>query len=307
VRANRIKALVLLVTLISACPVGAEVTLTAEQRANLGIATEPFKAIEVSREWPAYGQVLDVSSLIGVLGDLRTAELTALASREEAARSELLYREDKNIARKALDAARIQANTDNAKVAMLKAQLLASWGSGIVSMPAAARMALNKDLLAGRASLVRADRLSASSDSQPIQQAHVATLDGQHEWSAQWLGPMSQSSGATLGGAFLLRVPAALPIGQPLTVSLLGMGSAVTSPSAPAAAVVRWRGAEWIYEETSANHFERLGVRTSSRAQGRALLAEGAKPRGPAVVVGARALLGAELGASDAQEESGAE
>ena len=298
-------------------PVWASVTLNADQRENLGIETEAFRVIPIAKQWPASGQVLDGSTLIAALGELRTAELTASASRAEASRAELLYQDDRNIARKALEAARIQASTDDTRVATLKGQLLATWGRGIADMPAAPRAGLSKDLLAGRVSLVRADQLYALQAGVQIKTARVAALDGKESWSAQWLGPLpqgasgpgssSQSTAATLGGAALLRVPAALPVGQLLTVSLIGAGDVSQGPSAPAAAVIRWRGAEWIYEEIRTNVFERRAVQPGPRVEGRVLLTGSAAPKGKVVVVGARALLGAELGASVAQDSDEAE
>jgi hypothetical protein len=288
-------------------PAFADVTLTPQERDNLGIVTEAFGFSEITANWPASGQVLDASSLIASLGDLRTAELTAIASRQEATRTELLYRDDKNVARKVFDAARIQAETDATRVATLKGQLLATWGSGIANLSAAARAALSKELLNGRASLVRADQLYAATAGASIKSASVSTLDTREQWSAQWLGLLPQTAGATLGGASLLRVPAALAAGRPLTVMLLGGGEVTRSPSVPAPAVIRWHGAEWIYQETSANHFERLAVQSGPRSDGRAIVAGGAAPKGKVVIVGARALLAAELGASDAEGEAGAE
>jgi len=288
-------------------PVWAEVTLTAEQRENLGIATEPFRPTQIEPQVPAAGQVLDASTLIGTLGDLRTAEISAIASREESNRTEQLYRDDKNVARKAFDAARIQANTDETRVTTLKGQLIATWGNGVANMPAAARAALLKDLLSGRASLIRADRLYASATQASFKGASVATLDDREQWTAQYMGPLPQTAGGTVGGAALLRVRVSLQLGQPLTVNLISEGAGVSVMSAPASAVIRWRGAEWVYAETSANRFERLAVQAGPRAAGRAVLTGKESPKGQVVTVGARSLLGAELGASDAGAEAGGE
>ena len=288
-------------------PALAEVTLNAEQRENLGIATEAFRVIDVAPRWPASGQVLDPSTLIAALGDLRTAEITAIASRQEANRMELLYRDDQNVARKAVDAARIQANTDETRVATLKGQLLATWGSGVVSLPAAERVTLSKALLTGNVSLVRADQLYASGTGGSIKGARVAALDTREDWPAEYLGPLPQTTGATLGGASLLRVPAALSVGRPLTISLISSGEATSARSVPASALIRWHGAEWIYEETSANRFARREVRSGPRSEGRAVLAVGETTKGKVVTVGARALLAAELSASDAGQSAGAE
>ena len=104
-------------------PAFADVELEAEQRESLGIRTEPARAIEAPRSWPASAQVLDSAPLVAALGELRSAETAAAASRAEAERSEQLYRDDTNIARKTLDAARAQAIADKVKAIFTPEQL----------------------------------------------------------------------------------------------------------------------------------------------------------------------------------------
>jgi hypothetical protein len=253
---------------------------------------------------PASGQVLDASPLIASLSDLASAEIAANASRAEAVRSQGLYDAERNIARKALDAALAQQSTDQARVMTLKGQILAAWGRDIASLSSTARRQLADDLLAGHASLVRADQFRSFAPGAGVSGARVSTLDSSAEWPAQWLGALPQTTSATLGGASLLRVPAALPAGQVLTVNLQSSASSTRGPSAPVSAVIRWRGGEWIYEETSTNHFERREVMPGGRAEGRVLLGDEKSVKGKVVVVGARALLAAELGAADAHDNA---
>ena len=283
----------------------AEVELPAEQRENLGIQVEPTREVDAPRSWSATAQVVDVAPLVVALGELHSAESAAAASRAEADRSERLYRDDTNIARKALDAANAQAITDEARVRAARAQLLGVWGYAITSMSSPARTALVDDLLSGKASLVRAEQLLPLPADASVSSARISTLDGRRDWSAQWLGPLPQSN-ATLAGASLLRVSAPLAVGQLLQASLVEKGSAIRGASVPAAAVIRWRGAEWVYEETSANHFERREVRTGLRVEGRSLLAGDVKMPVNVVIVGARALLGAEQGAAESHDAAGA-
>src|SRR5690349_4321908 len=80
----------------------AEVELKPEERENLGIQTEPVKPIQTGRQWSATAQVLDATPLVTTLGEMLAAETAAIASRAEAERSEKLYREEANVARKAL-------------------------------------------------------------------------------------------------------------------------------------------------------------------------------------------------------------
>jgi hypothetical protein len=281
----------------------ADVELKAEERENLGIQTQPAQPIEVPRRWQASAQVLDVTPLITTLSELQAAETAAGASRAEAERSERLYKEDTNIARKALDAARAQAMTDETRARTARAQLFGTWGRMVGGLAPAARNALIDDLLAGRASLVRADMmelLPAAPSAAPT--VRVASLDGRSEWPAQWLGALPQTTNTTFGGAVLLRVATDLPMGQPLQVALSDPRATRKGLGAPSTAVIRWRGDEWVYEETAANHFVRQQVAPGAHIDGRALLAGDAKTTPKIVTVGARALLAAELGASDSAD-----
>jgi hypothetical protein len=54
-----------------------------------------------------------------------------------------------------------------------------------------------------------------------------------------------------------------------------------------------------VYEEKPANNFVRRPVRRGTRVEGRAVLEDGVSGDARIVVVGARALLGAELSASE--------
>ncbi|MEP7245768.1 MAG: hypothetical protein ABI885_19130 [Gammaproteobacteria bacterium] len=288
-------------------PARSEVELEPEQRANLGIRTEAIQVTAVAQAWPASAQVLDVAPLIAIVSDLRSAETAAVASRGEAERMDRLYRDDKNVARKALDAAQTQAAMDQAKVTTTKAQLLATWGRGISSLSREARAHLVSDLLEGRASLVRAEQFYPLPRDSQISQATLSELNGKGSWPAQWLGPLSQPAGATLAGASLLRVAVALSPGEPLMASLVDSRKPASGPSVPASAIIRYHGAEWAYEETSANHFERRAVRSGMRSGGRALLEGDVAPNRSVVTVGARMLLAAELGASEPQDAAGAE
>ena len=280
----------------------AGVELKPEERENLGIQTQPAQPVETPRRWQASATVLDVAPLVTTLSDLQAAEMAAVASRAEADRSERLYKDDTNVARKALDAARAQAMTDEAHARTARAQLLGTWGRGIGTLPPTARSALMDDLLAGRASLVRADTMDSLPAGLTAPTVRLASLDARSEWSAQWLGPLPQTTNTTFGGAVLLRVATNLPAGQPLQAVISDPRATQKGLGAPASAVIRWRGGEWVYEETEANHFERRQVAPGAHIEGRALLAGDAKTAAKVVTVGARALLAAELGASDATD-----
>ena len=277
----------------------ADVQLQADERENLGIQTEAVQMLNVARQWSAAATVLDAGPLVAVLADLRAAESAADASREEFRRAEKLYQNDTNVARKTRDAARTQAIADEGRVSTARSQILSAWGRPILAMNASARERLVNDLLAGRATLVRAEPLQPLPEASRFGRVEVASLNGPSRWDATILGPLPQGSAPAFAGALLLTVPAALSAGQPLQAQLIEAASSVRGPSVPAAAIVRWRGTEWVYEERPANNFVRRAVRRGARVEGRAVLDGDVASDARIVVVGARALLGAELSASE--------
>src|SRR5262249_8411875 len=119
------------------------------------------------------------------------------------------------------------------------------------------------------------------------------------DWKATLLGPLPQAAGAISTQAFLLKASEAFPAGQPLGATLVESKVSLRGPTVPSTAIVRWRGEEWIYVESAQNHFVRRAVRAGTRIAGRALVEGEVAANQSVVTVGARALLAAELGASE--------
>lgn len=304
-RVPRYSALVCLLIATGASSVHADVELQPKERENLGIQVETVTLVDAARTWPAAASVIDVSGLVTAINELQTAEAAASASRDEARRSSDLYRNDTNVSRKALDAAQSQSIADEGRVTTARAQLLAAWGSPLASMSAPARRQLVDDLLAGRAVLVRAEVLLPMPSGAQITQARLTEINGEENWPATVLGRLPQGAGAMFSAAVLLRVNASLPTGQLLQATLTESQSRTKGPSVPLASIVRWHGAEWVYEESEPNHFVRRAVRSTARAEGRALLEGEISPNAKVVTVGARALLGAELTPPSPADEAG--
>jgi hypothetical protein len=288
--------------LVTAPRAWADVELKPEERQNLGIQTESVKVIETGRQWSASAQVLDATPLIATLGELHAAETAAVASKAEAERSERLYREQANVARKTLDAAQAQAVADTVKLSTARAQLRGMWGPGIASLSENARSSLVSDLLAGRACLARIDLVQSVPVALTEPQVEVRSLDGGKPLAARWLGRLPQATNATFAGAGLLRVAASLPAGALLEGMLSEPAASIKATSVPTGAVIRFRGREWVYEETPANHFVLREVRSGVRVGGRALLVDALGPDAKVVTVGPRAVLAADLGAGSPQQ-----
>jgi hypothetical protein len=286
--------LLLFVTSRAMC---AGVDLDPEQRNNLGIQTERPRVTSVARTWAAAAQVLDVAPLVTLLTELHSAETAANASAAELARTEQLHRNDTNVSLKSVEAARSQAATDAGRVAAARSQLFAAWGSGIASLSKQAREALLDQLLAARVALVRAEPTTAISDTTRIGRAQLQSLDESRTWNADLLGSLPQTNAPSVAGAFLFRVPANLPAGQILLARLNDSGAPARGLSVPVSAIVHWRGAEWIYEETQPNHFERREIQSGTSVAGRILIAGEPNESHAVVTIGSRALLAVEQGA----------
>jgi hypothetical protein len=302
VRVPLSRVLLALVAASGAASSFADIRLQAEERENLGIQTEPVQMLETARHWPAAATVLDSASLVATFTDLRAAESAAEASRDEFERSDQLYRNDANVARKTRDAARTQSITDEGRVLTLRSQVLSVWGPSLVTMNPVARQRLVDELLAGRATLVRAEPVQLIPQDTPFGRAELSSLTGPARWTATVLGTLPQTSAPAFAGALLLSVPTSLSAGTPLQARLVEAQPGVRGPSVPASAIVRWHGTEWVYEEKPANNFVRHAVRRGARAEGRAVLEGDIPGDAQIVVVGARALLGAELNASEGQD-----
>jgi hypothetical protein len=301
-----IRLVPLLTLLLVAAPrAWADVELKPEERENLGIQTESVNAVETGRQWSASAQVLDATPLITTLGELHAAEVAAVASKAEAERSERLYREQANVARKALDAAQAQAVADTVKLSTSRAQLLGTWGPGIASLSDDARSTLVAELLAGRTCLARIDLVQSLPIAVTDPHVELRSLEGGKPLAARWLGRLPQAGNATFAGAGLLRVGASLPAGSLLQGVLSEPSVSIKGTSVPVRAVIRFHGREWVYEESPANHFVMRQVRSGVRVDGRALLVDTLGPEAKVVTVGARAVLAAELGASSPQEAEG--
>src|SRR4051812_48217202 len=295
VRALRPAILLAFVAAVGGKTCLADVQLQAEERENLGIQTEAVQMLNVARQWSAAATVLDAGPLVAALADLRAAESAAETSREEFRRADQLYQNDANVARKTRDAARTQAITDEGRVATVRSQLLAAWGQPILGTSPAARQRLVDDLLGGRATLVRAEPVQPIPQGARFSRAELSSFDGPARWTATILGALPQGSAPAFAGAILLSVPVALSAGQPLQARLVDAQAGVRGPGVPASAIVRGRGAEGVYEEKPANTFVRLAVRRGARVEGRAVLEGSVSKDAKIVIVGARALLGAEL------------
>ncbi len=300
--------------LISCCIAGlclasitqaAEVELSDKVRDNFGITTVPVNGAQVAQRWQAQAQVLDATTLVSTLAELRSAHSAAMASAAESKRLEALHQADSNASLKSVEAARAQAVSDQARVQMLRAQLLSSWGNGIARMADDAREQLAKQILNGSAVLIRAE-LNSNGGKLAADKVRLSFLSGEASVSAQLLGKLPQSINS-LGTAYLLRASINadqdLQPGQVLQAELQDVSRIVTGIKLPRAALLRWQGQQFVYVETAANHYLRKAVQVSQWLEDAALLKSGLSAGDKVVTTGAGLLLGAETAPAEEEED----
>jgi hypothetical protein len=296
---------------LAATSFAAEVELTDQVRDNFGIATATATRSQAVQVWQATAQVLDGASLAALVADLRAAQAASVASTSELQRVETLQQAD-NASQKTLENARMQAVADRSKVQSLRAQLLGSWGTSVVRLSDAALQELTQRILAGTAVLARAEAVGNASLNK-VDAVRVKLPDSSNAFSGKLLGAMPQRSEQPIGGAWLLRVDMsaeqAWQPGQVLAVELQDAQKKVSGISVPRAAVVRWQGQQWVYVQTSANHYERKAVQVVQWLAQAALVTGAINADDKVVTVGAGLLLGAELNPVKEQDaaESGHE
>jgi hypothetical protein len=280
---------------IFACiPVHADMELTAQQRENLGIKTAALTKTEVGKTFLATAQVLDATPLVTLLSDLRAAQSTAAASNSEFERAKELHAAEATVSLKAVEAARAQSVADTGHVNALRAQLVSAWGTAVVAMPESEREHLVADLLASRASLLRAELRQDQNDTPQFKQARVRLLTQQQMWPAQVLGLAALTTAQSMGRAYLLRVGATpLQPGQVLAVELIDPRKAVSGIKVPRSAIVRWQGSTWVFIEAESK-FTRHMIHPIEWLDDGCLVQEDLQAGQSIVTVGASMLLAAE-------------
>jgi hypothetical protein len=298
-RQRLVSAFCLSLTCIAWAPgASADVSFNAEQRNAAGIETRALETASVPRVWAATAQVLDAAPLIGLAGDLRAAQAASAGSRHELERSERLYAAESNVSLRTVESARAQAITDEGHVGALKAQLAASWGRVLANMGDAPRDRLMGELAAGHIVLLRAETRRVDSGSPHFTRARVSLIAGGRSWNADVLGPAAPATTPAVGDLYLLSAPAApgLEVGRALTAQLQDASEVLHGVKVPLSAVLRWQGSDWVFIETSANHFARRRIVPEEWLDDGCLVGDALRAGERIVTVGAEVLLAADTG-----------
>jgi hypothetical protein len=272
----------------------AGVQVSPDIQRRLGIATQRLAVARQSTEIDAFAKVLDPAPLAQTDSDLATAEAAALASAAQAKRSKALHVADGSIAAKDVEAAVSQARQDALKVMLLRHQLALAWGPGVARMSDAARGRLVRALAAGSAALVHVD--THNNDGQAG--ARFVKVDiGDGSARGAVIGPARAAEPRLQSSGLIVEItgPQAMLLSVGLTQSAhIESSTPQSGVVLPRAAVVRFRGADWVYVRTGPGAFDRRLVQDPAPEENGLFVAQGFSAGDELVVQGAQALFAAE-------------
>ena len=272
----------------------AEVEIDDAQRKDIGVETATLALSDIAPVWHATAKVLDPAPLIAQLSELKTAQSTANASKQELDRLEQLYKAETNVSLKALEAARVQNFTDAGHLETLRAQLATSWGAAFMRMDQPEHERFIKTLLSGDVALIRAETIQAVAADADMHSARLQSLSDNRSWNAQVVAALPQSNGQVIGNAYLLQVPARLQPGSLLAAELRDGKHAQRRIKVPRSAIVRWQGSTWLFVESEPNVFAREPVQIDDCFDQVCVLKDGMQPGQRIATVGVALLLAAE-------------
>ena len=276
----------------SALAAGVEVSPDIQRR--LGIVTQRLAVARQSTEIDAFAKVVDPAPLVQTDSDLATATAAAVASSAQAKRAQALHTADGSIAAKDVEAAVSQARQDTLKVALLRRQLALAWGPGVARMSDTARGRLVRALSAGSAALVHVD--THNNDGQAG--ARFVKVDiGDGSARGMVIGPARAAEPRLQSSGLIVEItgPQAILLSVGLTQSAhIESSTPQSGVMLTRAAVVRFRGADWVYVRTGPGAFDRRLVQNPVPEADGLFVAQGFASGDELVVKGAQALFAAE-------------
>jgi hypothetical protein len=258
-------------------------------------------------ESTAYATVIDLQPLFDLRNrsaaaraDRASAQAQAEASRPQYARDRALFEDDRNVSQKSLQEARAVMKTDQAKLQAaeaaqngLDATLRQQFGDALASAATAPVSDLFRQLLAGRAVVLRVTLPANDGASAPV---HITVdgLDGQPV-SARRLSASPQGDPAVQGNPYLYAAGSALPVGTRTTARVPLGEKSTPGLLIPASAVVWYGGQPWVYVRTAADRFTRRYVPSVLAVDRGIIVTSGFRAGDSVVIRGAQLLLSEEL------------
>lgn len=274
----------------------------AMQRAS-GIVATPLAAATLQPEQTGYGTVLDPQPLfeLGNRLSIARAERDAVhaqaeASAAQAARAQMLFRDDRNVSQKAMQDAQAAAHADQARLASanstcatIAATIRQQFGAALAAA-AETQSALWRQLTAGQSSLVRitfAGGAAAPPDKVSLAAATGRSVDARKLSAAGQVDPMLQ------GASYVYMVAPALPAGM-RTLVHAASGPGKAGVLIPDSAIVWYGDTRWVYLRDAGQRYTRRLVEAAIPAAGGLLSAQGLRAGDLVVTQGAALLLSEE-------------
>ena len=282
------------------------VRLDAATQLRSGLVVQPLVAATRRGETLAYGQVLDLLSLIelrarhdAAQADLVAARAAASVSRADAERSRALYEDQRNVSLKVYQAAQATERTDQAKTEAaelgmrnLEASAGQQFGPTLAGAAFEPHSAAFQRLLAHQDVLVRVTLQLARGVRAPPEIDVQAS--GGPRVPSSLLSPSAQVDPGQVGTSFLYRVPRSLAAGAPVVAYLQISATAVQGVLVPATAIVWYAGQPWVYVQKGPQTFGRRPLGTPVDADGAYFVSAGFTSGDRVVTAGAGLLLSEE-------------
>ena len=280
---------------------GEGVTLTGEQVAKLGIATQPAKAADYTPQIIGYGVVVPHDAIAAAVAELTSAQAAQEQSRAAAARAQRLAGTPGAMSADAVETSARQVAVDAAALALAERRL----SSVIGADPLASTGAALQDLASGKAKLLRATfPLGALQGATPtgLRAAHLgATAPGLPQSPGWNLHPVwNAPADASLPGRSFFAVLNGSDAGEGerLLVWAPGAGPAQRGVTVPAAALVISAGKYWCYVEQKPGVYARREVATDRPVGEDYVVTQGIAPGEKLVTAAAGLLLAREMNPS---------
>ncbi len=272
------------------------IAVSRELAARLGLKVAVLAASSVHGDVHGFARGLDAGPLAAIEADIAAARAAAAASSAEAARLAGLAAADQSASRQAVEAARAQAAADAARLRLAEQRVALEYAPALAAMGDGARTTLLAAITRGEAALVRVDLPEGANAGSSVRLADGGTI--------RLIGPAAQAD-AKLQSAGMLG------IADGAATRLLNAGRirdviAANGPSregvfVPGDAVVRWRGAQWVYRADGARYV-RIELADAQPVPAGWLAGTGLKAGDRLVVHGAGALIALDRADDLAQE-----
>jgi hypothetical protein len=275
------------------------ITIAAAAQKEIGIRAATLAPVRRPLTVQAYGYVLDPGPLSRLNSDLAVAQAALDASAAQYRRTSRLYREQKNVSLRDLQTAQAAYLTDQSQFEALRQQLRDQWGNQVARMRPPARARLVGALVDRREALARVTAPAGQLlDATPGQATLLVLGHEDQPLAAQAVYDAPSVVPSMQGQTYLVLLAATgFPIrpGTAVSATLPVSSGIARGVIVPRAAVVRYAGSEWVYQEVDGDRFMRREITPAQITPAGYFVTSNVIPGMRLVVTGAQTLLSEEL------------